>query len=153
MPLWSIGCCVNGSMDAQLSAEDLRGRIVSDGDLKPAQLNLEMAQLLRESGPWGQHFPEPVFDGEFTLLSQRLLGGKHLKLTLAPAADPARVLDAIWFNIDTEYWPMPGLQRARLVYRLDANEFRGFVNLQLMVVHLEPVEPGTDVVEKAPGLG
>jgi single-stranded-DNA-specific exonuclease len=90
-----------------------------------------------------------VFDGEFIVHQQKLVGGHHLKLVLADARHPQHELDAIWFNIDPDGWPMPGLQRARLVYRLDANEFRGFVNLQLMVEHLEPLvrEGVKDVVE------
>lgn len=137
----------------ELQQQDLNGEILSDGVLPAQLMALEIANTLREAGPWGQHFPEPVFDGEFIVHRQKLVGGHHLKLELADVRQPGQQLDAIWFNIDTQCWPMPGLQRARLVYRLDANEFRGFVNLQLMVEHLEPVAPATDVVEKAPGLG
>ena len=132
-----------GAFDAVLRSElkeqDLQGEILSDGVLPPELMGLEMARTLREAGPWGQHFPEPVFDGEFIVHQQKLVGGRHLKLVLADARHPGQELDAIWFNIDADNWPMPGLQRARLVYRLDANEFRGFVNLQLMVEHLEPL--------------
>jgi single-stranded-DNA-specific exonuclease len=124
---------------SELKEQDLEGEILSDGVLPPELMGLEMARTLREAGPWGQHFPEPVFDGEFIVHQQKLVGGRHLKLVLADARHPQQELDAIWFNIDPDSWPMPGLQRARLVYRLDANEFRGFVNLQLMVEHLEPL--------------
>jgi single-stranded-DNA-specific exonuclease len=119
--------------------EDLQGRVLSDGGLLPRQLGLELAQRLRDGGPWGQHFPEPVFDGSFMLLDQRLVGGRHLKLKLAPLEEPALCLDAIWFNIDPAQWPQPGIDRARVAYRLDVNEFRGFINLQLMVEHIDPI--------------
>ena len=124
---------------AQLADTQLRGEVLSDGALAPRQLGLELAQRLREGGPWGQHFPEPVFDGEFALLEQRLVGGKHLKLKLAPAVDPQQTLDAIWFNIDPAVWPRPDVSRAQVAYRLDVNEFRGFINLQLMVEQINPL--------------
>ncbi len=122
-----------------LVAEDLQGEILSDGALPVSLLSLECAAGLRDAGPWGQHFPEPVFDGEFNVLQQKLVGGHHLKLSLAECSAPERQLDAIWFNIDPDTWPNSRVQRARVVYRLDINEFRGFVNLQLMVQHLEPL--------------
>lgn len=102
-------------------------------------MNLELARVLRDGGPWGQHFPEPLFDGEFILCQQKLVGSNHLKLVVAECTRPEHPLDAIWFNVDSRVWPNPALERARLVYRLDVNEFRGLVNVQLMVEHLEPL--------------
>lgn len=67
----------------QLSEEDLQALVISDGELAPGEFSLPLAASLREAGPWGQHFPEPVFDGEFFLLQQKLVGEKHLKMTLA----------------------------------------------------------------------
>ncbi len=122
---------------AELGDSELRGEILSDGELPPALLGLELAQTLRGAGPWGQHFPEPVFDGEFIIQQQKLVGGHHLKLVLVPLEQPGRSLDAIWFNVDTQCWPNPSIRRAHIAYRIDANEFRGLVNLQLMVSHLE----------------
>lgn len=122
-----------------LKPGDLTGRILSDGALPPTLLSLESASVLREAGPWGQHFPEPVFDGEFLVLRQKLVGGNHLKLTLAEASQPTREIEGIWFNIDNREWPNPTVKQARLVYRIDVNEFRGFTNLQLMVEHLAPL--------------
>jgi single-stranded-DNA-specific exonuclease len=122
---------------AELGDGELRGEILSDGELPPALLGLDLAQTLRGAGPWGQHFPEPVFDGEFIIQQQKLVGGLHLKLVLAPLEQPGRSLDAIWFNVDTQRWPNPSIRRAHIAYRIDANEFRGLVSLQLMVSHLE----------------
>jgi single-stranded-DNA-specific exonuclease len=122
---------------SELGAVELRGEVLSDGELPPGLLGLELARTLRNAGPWGQHFPEPVFDGEFIIRQQKLVAGRHLKLVVAPPGDPARCLDAIWFNVDTQCWPNPSIQRAHVAYRVDANEFRGLVNLQLMVSHLE----------------
>ena len=115
----------------------LRPETLSDGELEPGWLTLETAHLLANGGPWGQGFPEPVFDGEFELLDQRIVGERHLKLRLGVAGwnEP---LDGIAFNVDTDRWPAE-CRRARLAYQLDANRFRGRERLQLRVLHLEPL--------------
>ncbi len=125
-------------VSAELGTVALQGEVLSDGELPAGLLGLELARTLRNGGPWGQHFPEPVFDGEFIIRQQKLVGGRHLKLLVAPLQDPQRVLEAIWFNVDTQCWPNPSIRRAHIAYRVDANEFRGLVNLQLMVSHLDP---------------
>ena len=120
-------------------AEDveLQAVVESDGQLGAADFNLELAETLRFAGPWGQHFPEPVFDGRFRVLNQRLVGEKHLKLVLQPAgADTA--VDAIAFNVDLDTWPDESVQEVELAYRLDVNEFRGRRSVQLMVEHIVP---------------
>ncbi len=122
----------------QLSAEDLQARILTDGPLHPSELTMSNAQLLRDYGPWGQHFPEPSFDGEFRIVQHRLLGGKHLKLVLSPIDDAQCVLDAIAFNIEAQQWADCNEKRVNVVYRLDINEFRGQRNLQLLIEYLEP---------------
>jgi len=121
----------------QLEEGDLQQRVLTDGQLSGAEINLELAQLLRDNGPWGHQFPEPLFDGEFSLLQQRIVGQRHLKMVLM---DPASgiALDAIHFNCDTDTWPDEGINRVRVVYRLDINEFRGKRSVQLMVDHLLP---------------
>ena len=78
------------------------------------------------------------FDGQFELLDQRIVGEKHLKLSIG-LPGTKRVVDAIAFNVDLEKWPNPNLKQIYLAYRLDVNEFRGVQNAQLMVEHLEPV--------------
>lgn len=62
----------------------LQGEVVSDGPLTPAEMTMEVAQMLRDAGPWGQMFPEPLFDGRFRLLQQRLVGERHLKVMVEP---------------------------------------------------------------------
>lgn len=121
-----------------LAAEDLQGMLHSDGELTPEQLCLAVAEELREAGPWGQHFPEPLFDGEFEIVSGRVLQDKHLKLVLCPPAD-STIIDAIAFNRAPEFGrPEPG-RRVRIAYRLDVNEWRGRRSAQLLVEHIEPV--------------
>ncbi|MDB9952215.1 single-stranded-DNA-specific exonuclease RecJ [Porticoccaceae bacterium] len=120
-----------------LSADDLQAKLVTDGSLESQQLSMQTAELLRESGPWGQLFPEPSFDGDFVIVQQRIVGEKHLKLVLAPVDQPQLAIDAIWFNIDTAAWPNLNAGTVRCVYRLDINEFRGQETLQLLVQHVQ----------------
>ncbi|OAN14146.1 single-stranded-DNA-specific exonuclease RecJ [Photobacterium jeanii] len=119
----------------ELDEDALKGVLLTDGELNGNDLNLATAELLRSGGPWGQQFPEPTFDGEFRLLHQKLVGGKHLKMMVEPLAGGA-VIDAIAFNIDVRRWPDASVQTIELVYRLDINEFRGNTSVQLMVEHL-----------------
>jgi single-stranded-DNA-specific exonuclease len=122
---------------AQLCADDLTAVVLSDGELASADMTLDVAQALRDGGPWGQHFPEPLFDGEFLIVQQRLLGDKHLKLVVAHPSAPTQVLDAIAFNVDNRRWPDPNVTKVRLAYRLDINEWRGQQSVQLLVEYLE----------------
>lgn len=115
------------SQDVQLQAV-----IESDGALQSTDFDLALAETLRFAGPWGQHFPEPIFDGEFDLINQRLVGERHLKVVLSPDGGDT-VVDGIAFNIDPELWPNASAQRIHIAYRLDVNEFRGRRSLQLMI--------------------
>jgi single-stranded-DNA-specific exonuclease len=117
-----------------LAGKSLLGELVSDGQLQANELTLEFAQLLKDAGPWGQAFAEPMFDGEFDLLDQRLVGEKHLKMMVRH--DSGILLDAIAFGVDLQQWPNQDIKRIQLAYRLDINEFRGRVSLQLMVTDL-----------------
>lgn len=120
-----------------LKAEDLEAAITTDGPLAPEELNLDTAYQLKRGGPWGQHFPEPVFDGEFRVVSQRVVGENHLKLVLQPV-EGGGIIDGIAFNTGPEVPDYTGTG-ARLVYKPDANTFRGRTNLQLLVDYLEPL--------------
>ena len=102
-----------------------------DGELDSAYLSLEFARQLRDAGPWGQHFPEPAFKGNFVVINNRVVGQKHLKLTLQTESADVLV-DAIAFNVDAELLDKK-LETISLVYRLDVNEFRGVSNPQLIV--------------------
>jgi single-stranded-DNA-specific exonuclease len=115
---------------------DLEAVLESDGELAPSDFDLALAETLRHGGPWGQHFPEPLFDGRFRLVQQRLVAAKHLKLVLGLPGS-REVLDAIAFNVDLERWPDEKAQWVRAAYRLDVNEFRGRRSLQLVIEQLE----------------
>jgi single-stranded-DNA-specific exonuclease len=120
-----------------LSPEQLTGNWLSDGELVAEEFSLTLAEQLRQGGPWGQAFPEPGFDGRFRLLSQRLVGGKHLKMQVQPEAGGPE-LDAIAFNVDLAIWPNATIQWVELGYRLDINEWRGNRSVQLLVSLLYP---------------
>lgn len=120
-----------------LGPDDLKREILSDGELAQNELNLELAETLRAGGPWGQSFPEPMFDGVFELVSKRIVGEKHLKLVLRqPGSD--QPIDAIAFNAVDDDWPVD-VKQVALAYRLDVNEFNGKRTAQLMVEYIEPV--------------
>ncbi len=120
-----------------LTHEDLHGWVWTDGELAHHELTLEVAEMLRQGGPWGQAFPEPVFEGEFELMSRRIVGERHLKMQLRPAGG-GQLVDAIAFNCDDLDWPGE-VGSVKLAYKLDINEFRGARNVQLMVDYVEPL--------------
>lgn len=125
----------NSVLSDWVSSADLNAEILSDGELDDEYLNLTTAQLLRESGPWGQAFPAPVFDGEFRVIDQRIVGEHHLKLRLQ-SVDSSHSIDAIAFNFKNFNWD----NRADIVYaayELDVNHFRGIDSAQLLIRYLD----------------
>ncbi|PTB89959.1 single-stranded-DNA-specific exonuclease RecJ [Pseudidiomarina aestuarii] len=116
-----------------LDGADLEPVLWSDGELDESSLTQQFVQQLQALGPFGQGFPEPLFDGEFGIIQQRIVGTKHLKLVLAT---PAQVpIDAIAFNIDTTEWPDASVQRIHAAYRVQLNTFRGRTSVQLQLEH------------------
>ncbi|HEC30116.1 MAG TPA: single-stranded-DNA-specific exonuclease RecJ [Gammaproteobacteria bacterium] len=115
--------------------EGLQHCIHTDGELGMEEFNLELAELLRVAGPWGQGFPEPLFEGDFRVIHQRIVGKRHLKMILQPLESSMNI-DAIAFNAADNEIPREGDQR-RFVYKLDVNEYRGQKKLQLMVEYIE----------------
>jgi single-stranded-DNA-specific exonuclease len=116
----------------------LDGRLYTDGELEPAAHTLETAQRLRAAGPFGSGFPEPCFDGEFSVLDARVLKEKHLKLWVSrgPRTPPLEAIAFGWMGRPGA--EVPGRDaRVRLVYRLDVNEFQGVSRVQLLVDYLE----------------
>jgi single-stranded-DNA-specific exonuclease len=111
-----------------LSPADLLRRIETDGELAVSELSYEFARLLRDQ-VWGQGFPEPRFEGEFRVESQKVVAEKHMKLTLSSGG---RRHEAIRFGSAD---PLPRMIRA--VFRLDVNDYQGVRALQLVVEHAE----------------
>ncbi|EKE84828.1 hypothetical protein A10D4_04420 [Idiomarina xiamenensis 10-D-4] len=122
---------------AWLDKDQLNQTLWSDGELDSAQLTQAMVEQLEQAGPWGQGFAEPRFDGEFSIVSQRMVADKHLKLVLQ--SDSGTLVDAIAFNVDTGRWPNTQVTRLQLYYRAQINEFRGRRSVQLLVEHLSPL--------------
>ncbi|WP_318392923.1 single-stranded-DNA-specific exonuclease RecJ [Enterobacter sp.] len=116
----------------------LQGEIVTDGPLDAHEMTLEVAEMLRDAGPWGQMFPEPLFDGQFRLLQQRIVGERHLKVMIEPLGG-GPLLDGIAFNVDTSIWPDNGVREVSLAYKLDVNEFRGNRSVQLIIDDIWPL--------------
>ena len=107
----------------------------SDGTLASGDFGLLLAEQLASGGPWGQHFPEPLFDGQFSVRSHRIVGEKHLKLTLD--ADGTEI-EGIAFNIDVPEWQASPLEMFHALYRLDVNEYRGERRAQLIIQSFWP---------------
>jgi single-stranded-DNA-specific exonuclease len=120
-------------ISSQIKEEDLQPVLWSDGELQKTELTLEIAQILRDAGPWGQAFPEPLFDGVFQVLEQRILANKHLKMMLSKED---KMLEAIAFNVDLTQWPNHRCEYVNIVYRLDVNEFHSKRRVQLIIEHL-----------------
>ena len=131
----------NEEISQLLTMDDLHSVIQSDGELQEQEIGLSLAGILESAGPWGQHFPEPVFDGRFEIVQRRIVGERHLKLVLRHV-EGQRLIDAIAFNIvkaDSGELDWPGSVRfADIAYKLSINEYRGQYSAQLIVEHIEP---------------
>jgi single-stranded-DNA-specific exonuclease len=130
---------------ARADVDSLAGVILSDGELSDAELSLETARALRGAGPWGQGFPEPVFDGSFKIVDLRVVGARHLKLRLrgtqpASADGPGAALEAICFGYVGGASENPALAPGAtvdLAYRLEVNEYNGAEQIQLNCQHFK----------------
>ena len=116
---------------------DFSGAILTDGPLPPDAMNLEFARSLRDAGPWGSGFPEPLWSGDFAVIEQRVVGANHLKLRVRPEGG-REVVDAIAFN-----QAGPSYRGSvQLAYRLDVNEYRGIERPQLIVEQIAALSAG-----------
>jgi len=112
--------------------------VETDGELAVHEVALDTAWALRAGGPWGQAFPEPCFDGEFTIRSARVVGDRHLKMWVEMRGT-GRSFDAIAFNHVQEQEEFVAPEGdVQLVYRLDVHEYMGERRLQLLVDHVLP---------------
>jgi single-stranded-DNA-specific exonuclease len=107
--------------------------IYTDGILEPEHLKIETAKLIDSSGPWGQHFPRPLYRGDFVILERRVLKGRHLKMKLRPVSGGEPVDAICFFCLDSEDALMPENTVIRMAYELSVNSFRGNETLQLMI--------------------
>ncbi|GJM05669.1 MAG: ssDNA exonuclease RecJ [marine bacterium B5-7] len=130
-----FSACFNEVLKEHISLEDMQDICVTDGELSTEDYSLQLAAEIQSAGPWGQTFPEPVFEGKFKVLEKRIVAGNHLKLKLQ--ADK-KILDAIAFNMTDEGWPI-GTKEVLSTYRLGINDFRGNRQLQLFIEYLNPL--------------
>lgn len=123
-----------------MTRDDATGVVLSDGELESKEICLEVARLLRESGPWGQAFPEPLFDGCFEVRAVRVLSERHLKLNVAHPS--GQICEAIAFrHFDHDDAPIvKENDRVELAYRLDVNRYNGTERVQMVVEHLRVLE-------------
>lgn len=119
-----------GAMDEDLFTATLW----TDGELPASAFHIETVDLLQNLSPWGQKFPQPIFDGVFKIMDYRWLKDVHLKLRVA--LENGQVVDAIAFNAADKYDFDP-MKDTRLVYELDKNVFNGNISLQMRIIHLE----------------
>ena len=124
-------------VNKNITEEQRHCAILTDGELPIDCYSIDFVEQLRAAGPWGQHFVEPVFEGKFRLLQQRLLKEKHLKVVLQ--TPDGLTLDAIYFNIDNKQWPNATVNYVHGAFNLDINEFRGQRSVQLLIKALNPL--------------
>jgi single-stranded-DNA-specific exonuclease len=122
-----------------LDVSKCQGLLLTDGSLNPSEMNLEIADLLQNAGPWGQQFPEPCFDDIFEILEQRIVGQNHLKLVVVheQGGEP---IDAIAFNIDNNLWPNHRVAKVHLVYKLNINVYQKRSRVQLLIESISPIK-------------
>ncbi len=123
----------NEEVERQLGDMPLEKVFLTDGELTTAELDISTAMSLRRAGPWGQLFPEPLFEGDFKVIDKRIVGKYHLKMQLSDGNAP---IDAIMFNIREGDEAM-ARDTVHVVYKLDVNEFRGKRTVQMMVEHMQ----------------
>lgn len=111
-----------------ITEDALQASIETDGALPIEEMTMQTAQML-DNQVWGQGFPPPLFSDDFKVLQQRIVGDKHLKLSLARQQQR---FDAIWFN-QTDLLD----EQVRVVYQLQINEFNGNQSLQLLIRHAD----------------
>lgn len=128
--LESFCAAFNAEAERQLSEEHLTAAVWSDGELGDSH-SIALARELAFASPWGQGFDEPIFDDEFEVIEQRIVGGRHLKLKVRPTQSDV-MLDAIAFGEDST---VEGRFR-RMAYRLGVNEYRGTESVQLIIESL-----------------
>jgi single-stranded-DNA-specific exonuclease len=120
---------------AQLDEASLQAVLMTDGELAPGDCTLAFARELRGAGPWGQGFPEPVFDNTFECSGWKVMGERHLRLQLRDPRDGVMV-EAVMFNA---YSGSPPPKIFRAAYELTINDWQGRESARLLLRHIEPV--------------
>lgn len=129
---------LNFFLKKNLNKKKLQKIIWSDGKLSYYNFTLSTAEMLYKGGPWGKDFPEPVFDGYFYLIKQKIIHKKHLKVTLK-SIDGGPILFGIAFNIDINLWSNFNFKIVQLIYRMNINIVKNKKNLQLIIDYIQPL--------------
>ena len=102
--------------------------LLSDGELDAAALDFAHACALRDGGAWGQGYPEPIFDGVFVVRDWRIIGERHLKMTLEREGRSFKAMHFDGWNGETPS------KASCIAYRLTPDDWRGGDAVQLIVV-------------------
>ncbi|CAC9652316.1 single-stranded-DNA-specific exonuclease RecJ [bacterium endosymbiont of Bathymodiolus sp. 5 South] len=121
----------NDFIQVYLNNELPKAELLTDGRLEAFDITLNNAQRVADSGPWGQGFEAPIFQGDFEIVSQRIVGEKHLKCSLKLVGDNT-VYDGIAF-----FQAPIDKTTVQIAYKLSINEWQGKTNLQLMVEQIK----------------
>jgi single-stranded-DNA-specific exonuclease len=137
--LAEFGAAFADEVARHIDPDALSGDLHTDGPLLAGEFTADTAMALREGGPWGSGFPEPVFDGRFGVASARVVGGRHLRLRLRTEAGES--VDAIAFRHldDPAAGSVRGEQSIELVYRVGLDEYGGTRRMQLVAEWLHPL--------------
>jgi single-stranded-DNA-specific exonuclease len=119
-----------------ISEGDFGNTVLTDGELSPDEMNIELAETIINAGPWGQGFPEPVFEGQFEIVDSKIVGDKHLKMQLRTNGHD-NIIEAIAFNSIEDAW-VNTAREIQTVYKLDINEYAGRQKLQLVIDYFAP---------------
>jgi single-stranded-DNA-specific exonuclease len=126
-------------VNEQMQGIENDGALITDGPLTESDISENLARTLHAAGPWGQLFPEPLFDNVFEVLDQRLVGQHHLKLSLS-LPDQNQLIEAIAFQVDLNSWPNHRARFIHAAYKLDINTYQGRSRLQLVIVGMQVAE-------------
>ncbi|HXW09880.1 MAG TPA: single-stranded-DNA-specific exonuclease RecJ, partial [Steroidobacteraceae bacterium] len=126
-------------VERRVDDDTLAGQLHTDGELLAGEFCVETAAALREGGPWGSGFPEPVFDGRFEVFDARVVADRHLKLRLRCASGEAVEAIAFRHYDDARAPAIRPQDRVELVYRAGVDEYAGQARLQLLVEYVAPL--------------
>ncbi|MCF6299708.1 MAG: single-stranded-DNA-specific exonuclease RecJ [Proteobacteria bacterium] len=118
----------------KLGEPDKERTVLTDGSIDPMDLSLNLAELIKRAGPWGQFFEPPLFDDWFIIKQKKEIGQGHSKLVLQ-TMDFSKQIDAVAFGVHPDKFAGVG-QNTQVCYTPNVNEFRGRRSLQLIILHL-----------------
>ena len=127
----------NEEVEHQLDRDSLNNVVLTDGELQDSDIGLDLAEQLRQGGPWGQGFAEPLFDGEFDVLQRRIVGDCHVKFLLK-SPDGKKQVQALAFFITDMHW-LEEAKKIRMAYSLDINDYNGVRSVQFIIKHAEAI--------------